>query len=230
MPPLRRRRRAPPRRSQQVCPAFPSADVRRAHPMTHRRRRGVASPTVNRRGRTDAVHPDLISDLIERRVSAITAPLETQQAARLRRPTRQAIEAMFTIEPPPAATIRGIACLQHRNVPPGVGREYVLPDLQRGLRHAGGRANARDVREHRRRPPLCLAAANMAATAPRRRRRLRPPRPNSRPLRGFISRRPVYVGGDDARASRASSSAVARPIQEPAPVTTATLPVMPAPV
>lgn len=48
------------------------------------------------------------------RVKAMTAPLEAQYAARLRRPTKPAIEAMLSITPPSALAIRGIACLQHR--------------------------------------------------------------------------------------------------------------------
>ena len=51
------------------------------------------------------------------RVSAITAPFDAQYAARLRRPTRPAIDATFTIAPPPRSRMPGIACLQHRNVP-----------------------------------------------------------------------------------------------------------------
>jgi hypothetical protein len=51
------------------------------------------------------------------RVSASTAPFDAQYAARLRRPTSAATDAMFTIDPRPRAAIAGIACLQHRNVP-----------------------------------------------------------------------------------------------------------------
>src|SRR6266566_1275626 len=50
-------------------------------------------------------------------VSSTTPALEAPYAARTPRPTNPSIDAVFTIEPPPRASMRGIACLQPRNWP-----------------------------------------------------------------------------------------------------------------
>src|SRR6476620_642039 len=51
------------------------------------------------------------------RVMPSTPPLAAQYAARMPSPTRPRIEAMLTIEPPPAGRITRTACLQPKNTP-----------------------------------------------------------------------------------------------------------------
>src|SRR3954447_25021094 len=50
-------------------------------------------------------------------VSSTTPALDAPYAARTPRPTKPSIDAVFTIDPPPPASMTGIACLQPRNWP-----------------------------------------------------------------------------------------------------------------
>ena len=50
-------------------------------------------------------------------VSSTTPALQAPYAARTPRPTKPSIDAVFTIEPPPRASMAGIACLHPRNWP-----------------------------------------------------------------------------------------------------------------